>query len=413
MNNPQVAKYVAALKDSDTDVRRSAASALGQIGDAAAVPALIEAVKDAEQHVRKLFNSQRFAAPMQHTIDKGSDLMSELINHQIVLKSRPTGRPSLENFALVETPVREPEDGEVLRRTIYLSLDPYMRGRMSDRASYTSPTAPGEPMVGGTVSQVVASRDPAFAEGDFVLGYDGWQEYGVSSGKGLHKLDPTQAPLSYFLGALGMPGMTAYCALLDIGKPKEGETVVVSAAAGAVGSVAGQIAKIKGCRVVGLAGTDEKCRVVTQHLGFDACINYKTQPLDEALRETCPQGIDVYYDNVAGPILAAVLGQINLHARIPLVGLISQYNDTTPPPGPNLAPLLIKRSLIQGFLVSDYSSWQDRFLADMAVWVREDRVKVLEQIVEGLENAPQAFIGLFAGDNTGKLIVKISTDPTQ
>jgi NADPH-dependent curcumin reductase len=337
--------------------------------------------------------------------------MSELVNRSIVLKSRPHGQPGAENFALIETPLHGPNDGEVLRRTLYLSLDPYMRGRMSDRASYASSVQLNEPMVGGTVSQVVASKDPAFDEGDFVLGYDGWQEYGVSEGKGLRKLDPAQAPLSYFLGVLGMPGMTAYCALLDIGKPKEGETLVVSAAAGAVGSVVGQIAKIKGCGVVGLAGTHEKCRIVTEELGFDACINYKTEDLNTALKETCPHGIDIYYDNVAGPILAAVLGQINLGARIPLVGLISEYNDSTPPPGPNLRPLLVKRSLIQGFLVSDYGSWQERFLADMVPWVREGRVKVLEQIVEGLENAPAAFGGLFTGDNTGKLIVRVSQDP--
>jgi NADPH-dependent curcumin reductase CurA len=339
--------------------------------------------------------------------------MSARINRKIVLKSRPSGEPGAPNFELVEEPMRELEKGEVLRRTLYLSLDPYMRGRMSDRASYTSPTGLGEVMVGGTVSEVEASRNPAFAEGDVVLGYDGWQELGISDGTGLRKLERGQAPLSYYLGALGMPGMTAYCALLDIGKPKEGEMVLVSAAAGAVGSVVGQIAKIKGCRAVGLAGTDEKCRIVTEQLGFDACINYKTQDLDTAMRETCPNGIDVYYDNVAGPVLAASLRHINLGARIPLVGLISQYNAATPPPGPNLAPLLIKRALIQGFLVSDYGAWQERFLEDMTLWVGEGRVKVLEHVVEGLENAPQAFCGLFTGDNTGKLIVRVGDEPTR
>ncbi|HLY67219.1 MAG TPA: NADP-dependent oxidoreductase, partial [Chloroflexota bacterium] len=332
---------------------------------------------------------------------------------QIVLKRRPEGRPKTSDLALMEAPVREPGEGEVLRRTIYLSLDPYMRGRMSDRASYTSPASLGEVMVGGTVSRVVASRHPAFAEGEYILGYDGWQEYGLSGPEGLRKLDPAQAPLSYALGALGMPGMTAYWALLDIGRPQQGETVVVSAAAGAVGSLVGQIAKIKGCRAVGLAGTDAKCRLVTEELGLDACINYKTQELAPALKLTCPGGIDIYYDNVAGPILAAVLGQINLHARIPLVGLISQYNDPTPPPGPNLLPLLIKRALIQGFLVSDYQDRFESFLADMARWVREGRIKVLEDIVAGLEHAPTAFLGLFEGANTGKLIVRVSEDPTR
>jgi NADPH-dependent curcumin reductase CurA len=321
--------------------------------------------------------------------------------------------PGPDNFALVETPVREPAEGEVLRRTLYLSLDPYMRGRMSDRESYASPTPLGQVMVGGTVSRVVASRNPTFQEGDFVLGYDGWQEYGISDGQGLRKLDPTVAPLSYYLGALGMPGMTAYFALLDIGRPKPEETVVVSAAAGAVGSVAGQIARIKGCRAVGLAGTDEKCRMLTEELGFDAWINYKTQDLGPALKRSCPDGIDVYYDNVAGPILEAVLGQINLGARIPLVGLISQYNAISPPPGPNLLPLLVKRALIHGFLVSDYMHRYEEFIADMGEWVREGKVKVREQIVEGLESAPEAFIGLFHGDNTGKLIVRVSPDPTR
>jgi NADPH-dependent curcumin reductase CurA len=335
------------------------------------------------------------------------------VNRQIVLKHYPEGKPTTEDFALVEVPVREPGEGEVLRQTIYLSLDPYMRGRMSNRVSYAGPASLGEVMVGGTVSRVIASNDPAFAPGDYVLGYDGWQEFGLSAGQGLRKLNPAKAPLSYALGALGMPGMTAYWALLDIGRPKPGETVVVSAAAGAVGSIVGQIAKIKGCRAVGLAGTDDKCRLVTQDLGFDACINYKTQELAPALKAACPDGIDVYYDNVAGAILEAVLGQINLGARIPLVGLISEYNAITPPPGPNLRPLLVRRALIHGMLVTDYQDRYEEFLAEMAPWVGEGRIKVLEDIVVGLENAPQAFLGLFDGANTGKLIVRVSEDPTR
>jgi len=338
--------------------------------------------------------------------------MSELMNRQIVLKSRPHGEPTTENFALVETAMRQPGEGEVLRRTIYLSLDPYMRGRMSDGPSYASPAALNEAMPGGTVSKVVYSRNPAFAEGDFVLGYDGWQEYGLSDGQELRTLDPVLAPISYALGVMGMPGMTAYFALLDIGKPKEGETVVVSAAAGAVGSIVGQIAKIKGCRAVGLAGTDEKCRVVTEDLGFDACINYKTQELDSALKQTCPNGIDIYYDNVAGPILAAVLGHINLGARIPLVGLISQYNATTPPIGPNLVALLIKRAQIRGFLVTDCMHRYAEFASEMGTWLRTRKLRYRESIVDGLENSPTAFMGLFTGENTGKLLVRVSQDPT-
>jgi NADPH-dependent curcumin reductase CurA len=334
--------------------------------------------------------------------------MKDQINRQVVLRRRPEGQPKPEDFALIETPVREPAEGEVLRRTLYLSLDPYMRGRMSDRASYASSAALNEPMVGGTVSKVVASRNPQFAVGDTVLGYDGWQDYGISDGEGLTRLDPAQFPLSYYLGVLGMPGLTAYAGLLEIGKPKAGETVVVSAAAGAVGSLVGQIAKIRGCRAVGLAGTDAKCAWVTSELGFDACINYKTEELEAALKRTCPDGIDIYYDNVAGPILAAVLGQINLGARIPLVGLISEYNDATPPHGPNLRPLLTKRAMIQGFLVIDHGNLQEEFLKDMKQWLHEGRVKYREDIVDGLENAPSAFPGLFTGANTGKLLIRVS-----
>lgn len=339
--------------------------------------------------------------------------MSGLTNRGITLTNRPAGHPQTSDFACMEYPVPTLLEGGVLRRTLYLSLDPYMRGRMREVAGYTTPATLGTPMVGGTVSQVIESKSESFAVGDYVLGYDGWQEYGVSDGKDLRKLDPSKAPLSYALGALGMPGLTAYAALLDIGKPKAGETVVVSAAAGAVGSLVGQIARVLGCRAVGLAGSDEKCRFVTEDLGFDACINYKTEPLDEALKAACPNGIDVYYDNVAGAVLEAVLGHINLGARIPLVGLISQYNAATPPPGPNLMPLLVKRALIHGFLVVDHTHREEAFQGDMSKWIREGSVKVVEDTVEGLENAPEAFLGLFSGKNVGKLLVKVSPDPTQ
>jgi NADPH-dependent curcumin reductase CurA len=279
---------------------------------------------------------------------------------------------------------------------------------MSTGPSYAAPAEVGQPMPGGTVSQVVESNNPAFKRGQFVLGYDGWQEYGLSSGRELRVLDPDDAPVSYALGVLGMPGMTAYVALLDVGRPVAGETVVVSAAAGAVGSVAGQIAKIEGCRAVGIAGSDAKCDYVTRELGFDACINYKTQDLDAALEAACPKGIDVYFDNVAGPILTAVLRHINIGARIPLVGLISQYNAESPPPGPNPGVLLTKRALIQGFLVGDHNHRRADFLANTSRWLREGKLKYREDVVEGLANAPAAFLGLFEGRNFGKLLVKVS-----
>jgi hypothetical protein len=328
-------------------------------------------------------------------------------NTQILFVRRPEGMPTEDNFDIVTKPLPDPADGEVLRRTLYLSVDPYMRGRMSTQKSYAEGAKLGEPMVGQTVAQVVASKNPRFQPGDFVLTSDGWQAYGLSDGKGLRKIDPAAGPVSYALGVLGLVGLTAYVALLDIGKPKDGETVVVSAAAGAVGSMAGQIARIKGCRVVGTAGSDEKCAYVTGELGFDACINYKTQDLNAALKEACPKGIDVYVDNVGGAVLDAVLRRINLHARIPLVGLISQYNATKPAPGPNLGSLIVNRALIQGMLVFDHTDRMPDFLRDMSQWLREGTVRYREDIVQGLENAPRAFIGLLNGENIGKRLVKV------
>jgi NADPH-dependent curcumin reductase CurA len=339
--------------------------------------------------------------------------MTAAVNRQIVLASRPHGEPTESDFTLVQAPLPEPGPGELLVRTIYLSLDPYMRGRMNAGESYAKPAELGKPMVGGTVGEVVRSHHAGFAVGEFVLGYWGWQEYAVANGDRVRELDPAQAPLSYALGLLGMPGMTAYVALLDIGRPQPGETVVVSAAAGAVGSVVGQIARIKGCRVVGTAGSDAKCRFVVDELGFDACVNYKTQDLKQALKDACPGGIDVYYDNVGGPVLAAVLRQINQNARIPLVGQIAHYNATEPPPGPNLMPLLVKRALIHGFIVFDHPEREADFLRDVSGWLNEGKIKFREDIVEGLENAPHAFLGLFRGENTGKLLVRVSHDPTR
>jgi NADPH-dependent curcumin reductase CurA len=332
------------------------------------------------------------------------------MNRQIILKNRPAGMPQVSDFAVVESPVPEPADGEILCRTIYLSLDPYMRGRMSEAKSYARPAALGQVMVGGTVSEVVASKHPSYTAGDIVNGYDGWQEYAVSKG-GARKLDPQAAPISTALGVLGMPGQTACVGLLDIGRPQPGETVVVSAAAGAVGSVVGQIAKIKGCRAVGVAGSPAKCEYVVHELGFDACVRHKEEELIPALKAACPQGIDIYFDNVGGAVLDAVLHAVNAFARIPLCGVISEYNDTEPAPGPNMRRVLVNRVMIQGFIVSDYADRLGEHTRALTGWFREGKLKYREDVVDGLENAPQAFIGLFEGRNFGKLLVRVSAEP--
>jgi NADPH-dependent curcumin reductase len=336
-----------------------------------------------------------------------------MMNRQIVLRSRPEANPTADNFEIVHVAVPPVTDGSVLRRTVYLSLDPYMRGRMSDAESYAASVALRQVMVGHTVSQVIESRNPAYAAGDFVAGYDGWQEFGLSSGRELRKLDPSKAPISTAIGPLGMPGMTAYVGLLDIGQPKPGETVVVSAASGAVGSVVGQIAKIKGCRAVGIAGSPDKCRYVVDELGFDVCLNYKSEGFREDLARACPSGIDVYFENVGGAVFVAVMRLLNVNARIPLCGLIADYNAAKMPPGPNLRPLLVKRALIKGFIVSDHADRAAAFQKDCAQWFQEGRLKYREDIVEGLEHAPSALLRLFDGRNFGKLIVRVSDDPTR
>ncbi len=339
--------------------------------------------------------------------------MPPTTNRRVLLRSRPVGEPKPTDFEIADAPLPSVADGEILCRTLWLSLDPYMRGRMSDRKSYAASVELGQPMVGGTVSEVVESRHPGFAAGDVVLGYGGWQSYhvaraGAAPGPfGPLKLDPKAAPISTALGVLGMPGMTAYVGLLDLGQPKAGETVVVSAAAGAVGSIVGQLAKIKGARAVGVAGSQSKCDYVVKELGFDACVSYRSPDLFAALKDACPKGIDVYFDNVGGDVLKAVLGQVNPFARIPLCGLISQYNATEMPPGPNMAPVLLNRLTIRGFIVSDHVDRLPAFLADMAGWVREGRIKYREDVVEGLDQAPRAFIGLLRGENLGKMLVKV------
>ena len=336
------------------------------------------------------------------------------LNRRIVLNARPHGAPTAADFRLEHDPVPKPEAGQVLLRTLYLSLDPYMRGRMSDGPSYAPPVAIGDVMVGGTVSRVEASRHPDFKVGQRVLGYAGWQDYALSDGKGLTPLYAEDAHPSRALGVLGMPGFTAYMGLLDIGRPVAGETVVVAAASGAVGSVVGQIAKIMGCTVVGIAGGTEKCRYVTGELGFDACVDHRGDDLPGRLAAACPKGIDVYFENVGGAVFDAVLPLLNARARVPVCGLIAAYNATALPPGPDRLGLLVgtllrKRIRMQGFIVfDDYGPRWGEFAGAMGEWVQQDRVKVREDIVFGLENAPEAFIGLLQGRNFGKLVIQLA-----
>ena len=342
--------------------------------------------------------------------------MPNIINRRIVLASRPVGAPTPDDFRLEESALPAPAAGQLLLRTLYLSLDPYMRGRMSDAPSYAAPVAVGEVMVGGTVSRVEASQHPDFQAGDLVLGQTGWQSHALSDGKGLVKLDPAMAQPSLALGVLGMPGFTATMGLLDIGQPQAGETVVVAAASGAVGAVVGQIAKLKGCRVVGIAGGADKCRYVVDELGFDDCIDHHRADLKQRLASACPKGIDVYFESVGGAVFDAVLPLLNAKARIPVCGLIAHYNDTSLPPGPDrlgllTRTLLTKRIKMQGFIIfDDYADRYGEFLAQMSTWLKDGQIKYREDLVDGLENAPQALIGLLEGKNFGKLIVRIAED---
>jgi len=341
---------------------------------------------------------------------------NQTFNRKIVLNSRPVGAPTTENFRLEEVVAPVPADGEVLLRTLYLSLDPYMRGRMSDAPSYAPPVAVGDEMIGGTVSRVESSLHPDYQTGDLVLGFSGWQDYAVSDGTGLTKLDPRMPQPSLALGALGMPGFTAYMGLLDIGQPKAGETVVVAAASGAVGSVVGQIAKLKGCRVVGIAGGAKKCRSVVDELGFDACIDHHSADFNQQLATACLDGIDVYFENVGGKVFDAVLPLLNPAARIPVCGLIAHYNDTELPEGPDrlgqlTRTLLTKRIKMQGFIIfDDYGHRYGEFYSQMSTWLDEGKIICREDIVDSLENAPQAFIGLLEGKNFGKLVIRVAKD---
>jgi NADPH-dependent curcumin reductase len=334
-------------------------------------------------------------------------------NQQVLLKRRPTGAPTAADFEIAEAPMPDPGEGEVLVRGIYLSLDPYMRGRISGARSYAKPVEVGAVMEGRVVGEVMRSRDPGFRAGDFVLGGYGWQLYSAVPAAGLLKLDPAEAPLSAALGVLGMPGLTAYVGLSEIGRPQRGETVVVSAASGAVGAVAGQLARRAGARVVGIAGGADKCRYVEAELGFDACIDHRTAELGVALDRACPSGIDVYWENVGGGVQQAVFPRLNDFGRMVMCGMVAEYNDIEPRPGPNLMSAVRKRLKIQGFIVSD--QWQRfaEYRAMAAPLLKSGEVKYREDIVDGLDRAPDAFIGLLQGRNFGKLVVRLSEDPTR
>ncbi len=331
------------------------------------------------------------------------------VARQFKLAARPVGMPKESDFSLVEIPMPAPGDGQVLVKTSYLSVDPYMRGRITGVRTYADPVLVGDVMVGGAVGQVVESHHSGFAAGDFVVGFWGWQEYAVVDGKTLLKLNPNLAPVSTALGVLGMPGMTAYFGFLEICKPQPGEVVVVSGAAGAVGSLVGQIAKIKGCRVIGVAGADDKVQWLVHDLGFDAAFNYKTNSDYMAkLKEICPAGIDCYFDNVGGAITDAVFPLLNVFGRVSVCGQISMYNLEKPEPGPRLLPFtLVKQLKVEGFIVTRWQSRWGEGITQMAEWLKEGKLQHREQVVEGFGNTVKAFIGMLQGENTGKMLVKV------
>lgn len=333
-----------------------------------------------------------------------------MVNQRIILVSRPEGLPKVSDFRLVESEIATMTEGDVLVETLYLSVDPYMRGLLREKGTYFQPVELGGVMMGEGVGRVVRTNSTAFREGDIVAGMTGWQRYALLPAKGLRKVDPALAPISTALGVLGMPGLTAYFGLLDICAPKAGETVFVSGAAGAVGSIAGQIAKIQGCRAVGSAGSDEKISLLVNEFGFDSAFNYKKEPdLAAALRKHCPKGIDIYFDNVGGPMTDAVFPQLNTFARVSVCGQIDQYNDQKASVGPRLLwHLIVKQAKAQGFLIMQYAPRFREAIPVMAQWLREGKLKYRETVVHGIENTPRAFIGLFHGDNTGKMLVKVA-----
>eukprot|EP01133_Synstelium_polycarpum_P013870 gene13870-16360_t len=341
--------------------------------------------------------------------------MSTTKNKRITLASRPHGKPTPENFKVETVDIPAVGDNQILLKTIYLSLDPYMRGRMSDAKSYAEPVKIGEVMIGGAVSKVVESKLKGYEVGDWVLGYTGWQEYAVVGKAGLLNLGKSPQHPSHSLGVLGMPGFTAYMGLLDIGNPKPGETVCVAAATGAVGAIVGQVAKLKGCHVVGIAGGPEKCKFAKE-CGFDECIDHYEPDLGKRLAAVCPKGIDVYFENVGGKVFDAVFPLLNNKARIPVCGVISMYNSTSLPPGPDrmgmlMAAILTKRMKVQGFIIfDDYGHRLQEFLSEMGPWVAEGRIKFKEHMVDGLDQAPQAFIDLLDGKNFGKVVIKVANE---
>jgi NADPH-dependent curcumin reductase CurA len=337
--------------------------------------------------------------------------MPAIVNHQWRLAARPIGSVKRSDWNFTEEPVAAPADGQVLVKTLYLSLDPAMRGWMNEGKSYIAPVGIGEVMRAGAIGKVIESKDPGFKAGDFVNGTIGVQEYAVVNAKQITRVDPRLAPLTVYLSTLGMPGFTAYFGLLDVGKPEAGQTVVVSGAAGAVGTVVGQIAKIKGCRAVGIAGGAEKCRYLTDQLGFDAAVDYKNSDVKAALREACPNGIDVYFDNVGGDILDIALTRLARHARVVICGAISQYNNTTPFKGPaNYMSLLVNRASMTGMVVFDYAKRYPEAVRDMAGWMAEGKLKSREHVVEGLEKFPETLSMLFSGENLGKLVLKVASE---
>jgi NADPH-dependent curcumin reductase CurA len=347
--------------------------------------------------------------------DKNMEQNTET-NRRIVLASRPDGAPTEQNFRLETSPKPVPNEGEILLRSIYLSLDPYMRGRMSDAPSYADPVEVDAVMVGATVCQVEVSRHPDYQVGDWVLANSGWQDYVLSNGAELTRLGKKPGNPSYALGIMGMPGFTAYVGLLDTGQPKQGDTLVVAAATGPVGATVGQIGKLKGCRVVGVAGGSEKCTYAKDVLGFDVCLDHKAADFREQLKETCPNGIDIYFESVGGKVFDAVLPRLNIGARIPVCGLISRYNATKLPDGPDrlsllMGNVLVKRIKIQGFIIFDYYEQRyEAFAQDMSDWLGAGQIKYREQLVEGLKSTPKAFIGLLEGQNFGKLVIQINKE---
>jgi len=330
-------------------------------------------------------------------------------NRTIIFEKRPVGKPTAECFRFTENQVPQPKEGEVLLKTLFVSVDPYLRGRMNEGKSYAAGFNLGEPMKSGIVAEVVDSKNQAFKTGDFVAARLNWSEYQTSTGEGLTKVDAEAAPLSAYQGILGMPGLTAYLGLMEIGQPKTGETLVVSGAAGAVGNIAGQIGKILGCRVVGIAGGNEKTEMLKSEFGFDKAINYKTTPnMRKAIAEACPNGVDIYFDNVGGEISDGAIMNINKFARIIICGVISQYNETRIQTGPRLQSiLLVNSALMKGFIVSDYAVKFPEAIQQLTKWYKEGKLINKETIVEGFENIPEAFFGLFEGTNTGKMMVKI------